>query len=116
MKNSHTIFLILAISVTIFTACIYGYMYSMIDASILRTAKAQTAMNSAALAKDREQSFLRAYEATASKWASLPGFFVQSGQIVNYIEEVESLGKQSKSEVVISSIDADNLDNSSAGR
>jgi len=115
MKNSHTIFLILAVSVTIFVGCIYAYMYRMIDDSVAKTAKADIALNSAVTSRAREQSFLRAYEATASKWASLPDFFVHSDQVVGFIEKIESLGKESGGTVSISSINADDLDNSPQG-
>ena len=115
MKNNHLLLFIMAFCITIFTGAIYAYMYHMIDLSLERTVKLQTVVDSNALSKIREQSFLQTYNLTAQKWASLSNYFVEPGRIVNFIESVEDLGKESGSKVTIATIDADNLDNAKVG-
>jgi hypothetical protein len=116
MKTNHISLLILAITVTIFVASIYGYLYYKITISGQKISEAQYVIESAKLAKEREKSFLDRYTSTASKWASLQDFFVHSDKVVDFIEVIESLSSQSKSTVTISSIDADNLDNAAVGK
>ncbi len=116
MKTNHLSLLILAITVTIFVASIYGYLYYKITVSGQKISEAQYVIESAKLAKEREKSFLDRYTSTAPKWASLQDFFVHSDKVVDFIEVIESLSSQSKSTVTISSIDADNLDNAAVGK
>jgi hypothetical protein len=91
-------------------------MYYVVNTSFEKTVKAQTAVNSAAIAKERESNFLQTYEKTASKWEELQGIFIDSNKVVNFIESVEQLGSQSGSKVSIRSIEADNLDNAPSGK
>jgi hypothetical protein len=116
MKHNHSTFLFMAILVGLFALSVYGYLYYKINLSLEKTAKAQSLVNSAALTKEREKTFMQTYEKTASKWSRLQSLFVKSGEVVNFIEAVESLGSESGSKVAISSIDADNLDNAPAGK
>ncbi len=116
MKTNHLSLLIFAITVTIFVASIYGYLYYKITVAGQKISEAQYVIESAKLAKEREKSFLDRYNSTASKWASLQDFFVHSDRVVDFIEVIESLSNQSKSTVTISSIDADNLDNAAVGK
>lgn len=106
----------MAVLVTLVVASVYGYMYYTISISFEKTVKAKDAVNSASLARERESNFLQTYEKTASSWVKLQSFFVDSDKVVDFIEAVESLGSQSKSKLSISSIEADNLENSSAGK
>jgi hypothetical protein len=116
MKNKHFIFLMLALAVTGFVTCLYGYMYHMIDLSLGRTMKSRLAVSAITLDRNREQSFLQAYKETATKWSSLQNFFINPGHIVDFIEAVESLSQESGSKVTLSSIDADNMDGAPIGK
>ncbi len=116
MKHNHSTFLFMAILVGLFALSVYGYLYYRIDLSLEKTAKAQSLVNSAALTKERENTFMQTYDKTASKWSKLQELFVKSGEVVNFIEAVESLDSLSGSKVSISSIEADNLDNAPVGK
>jgi hypothetical protein len=106
----------MAILVALFVASVYGYLYYAINSSLEKTVKAQSLVDSATLTKEREATFMQTYEKTASKWSRLQGFFVKSGEVVGFIEAVESLKEQSGSDVSLSSIEADNLDNAPPGK
>ncbi len=114
-KHGHLLFLILALLATIFVAAIYFYMNNMINVYMAKTATLKATIAAGAVNKERDQSFMKAYEATANKWAKLPNLFVQSNRIVDFIESVEALGKESGGKVSLSSLDADNLDLSPPG-
>lgn len=116
MKNNHLLLLIFAFIVTFFVASVYGYMYYRLDVSAQKILDAQSIIHSNELAKQREKSFLETYKATASKWASLQDFFVQSRDVVSFIEIIESFGPLTKTDVTISAISADNLDSAPAGK
>lgn len=116
MKNRSSIILALSLSLAIFTGAVYVYMYYMVDVFLDRIVKAQTTSNSLILTKSQEQNFLESYKSTASRWKSLPNFFVDSTKVVNFIETVEALGTESGSKVSISSIDADNLEDAPVGK
>lgn len=116
MKNNHLLLLVFAFFVTVFVASVYGYMYYRIDVSAGKIIDAQSLIQSNELAKQREKNFLDTYKATATKWSSLQNFYIKSNEVVNFIELMESFGPLSKSEVMISSIDADNLDGAPAGK
>lgn len=116
MKRNHSTFLIMALTVTLFVASVYGYMYYMINVAREKTVKAQSLINSSKAVKERENSFLNTYEKTVSKWSKIQGFFVESNKVVNFIESIELLSQQSGGKVTISSIEADNLENASAGK
>ncbi len=115
-KNGHKLLLVFAFLVMVFVAGLYAYMYYMIDVSITKVSNLRATIEASDLNRVREQSFLEAYQATAAKWVRLPEFFVPSGQIVEFIEAVESLGKESGSKVTLSSLDADNLDSATPGK
>jgi len=116
MKNKHSLFLIMAVLVTIFEVVAYGYMYRMVGVSLEHAVKSQTSADVLAMNKEREKSFLEAYKSTATKWSSLPQFFVDSSRVVDFIEAVESLSAISGSKVTIMTIDADNLDGAPVGK
>ncbi|MFA6554560.1 MAG: hypothetical protein WCS89_03565 [Candidatus Paceibacterota bacterium] len=116
MKNRSSTILALSLSLVIFTGAVYGYMYYMVDVFLDRIVEAQTTSNSLILTKSQEQSFLESYKSTASRWKSLPNYFVDSGHVVNFIEVIEALGTESGSKVSISSIDSDNLDGAPLGK
>lgn len=116
MKNNHSLLLIFAIIVTLFVATVYGYMYYRLEVSAQKILDSQSIIQSNELARQREKSFLETYKATATKWSSLQDLFIQSNKVVDFIEIVESYGPLTKTELAISSISADNLDNSPAGK
>jgi hypothetical protein len=116
MKNNHSLLLIFAIIVTLFVASVYGYMYYRIDISAEKINDAQSMIDSKELAVQREKKFLETYKATAPKWTSLQNFFVRSNDVVSLIELLESFGPLTKTDVVISSIEADNMDGVPAGK
>ncbi len=116
MKNNHLLLLMFAFFVTLFVASVYGYMYYRIDVSAGKIIDAESLIQSNKLAKQREKNFLDTYKATATKWSSLQDFYIKSDEVVNFIELMESYGLLSKSEVAISSIDADSLDGAPVGK
>lgn len=116
MKTNHTLLLVFAIIVTIIVGGVYGLMYFGIEMSAQKIIKNQEQIDSQNLARQREKSFLDTYKATAHKWSELQDHYVKSNEVVSLIEKIEAIGPQSQTELVISSIDADNLENASFGK
>ena len=116
MKTNHTLLLIFAIIVTIVVGGVYGLMYFGVEMSAQKIIKNQEQIDSQNLAKQREKSFLETYRATAHKWSELQDYYVKSNEVVSLIEKIEAIGPQSQTELNISSIDADNMDNAPFGK
>lgn len=116
MKTNHTLLLIFAIIVTLIVGSIYGFMYYRVESSAQKIIKNQAQIDSATLAKEREKKFLDTYKATANKWTSLQDLYVQSDEVVNFIEKIESIGPLAKTEFNIANLDADNMDNAPFGK
>jgi hypothetical protein len=105
-KHGHIFLLIFAFSVAVFVTGLYFYMYRSIGSLMAKTSTLRSAAAAGAVNKERERSFLEAYEATASKWQKLPDFFVSADRPVDFIEAIEALGGQSGAKVSLVSIDA----------
>ena len=113
--RGHFMLALFAAMIILIVAAIYSYMMRSIDMSLADSIKSHQALQSAISLQNREKSFLEKYENTEKDWARLTGFFVSSGNIVDFIEAVESLGSSAGVAVKLSSIDADNLESAKNG-
>ncbi len=113
--HSHSFFLILAILVMLVVASIYGYMYHAVGLSTDRAIKAASMVSSEKNNRYHELAITELYGSTSADWAKLPELFVPSNRVVTFIEAIESLGKQTGSDVSLTSIDADSLEGAAVG-
>ncbi len=113
--QSHKPFLILAVAVTVLVIALYGYMYWQVGLSVGKAVAARTIAETQRANQLREKDLIKMYQSTAAERAQLGSFFIPRDETVEFIEAVESIGPQSDSEVVLTSIDADPLVNAKPG-
>lgn len=116
-KHAYSHAFLFAVSAAIFVAVMGAYLYSFY---LIRSAASTVADNrkeetSRRLAVARKNEVKSMYETAADSWGKLPGYFVPKDRVVEFIEAIEGLGKQSGAEVSLSSIDADPMDGAVAG-
>jgi hypothetical protein len=113
--QSHKPFLILAIAVTLLVGALYAYLYWQVNVSVAKAVTARDIAYTQANHKAREKDMVRLYESTAAQRQQLAGYFIPSDGTIQFIEAVESIGPISGSDLELSSIEADPLQNAKPG-
>lgn len=117
MKHAHThkAFLTAALSVLVFVAAVYGFMYLRIHTMLSRSVDLRQQVRLEESYRHEGENVVAVYDQTKSDRAKLDEFFVSDKDTVSFIELIESLGDRVGSAVSISSIDADNLEGKDPG-
>jgi hypothetical protein len=118
MKNhshSHIPLLVLAISVTLVVAALYWYMYDAAGTSVIRASLARDVVATEQYDQLQARNLSVLASSTQADRDEIGSFFVPSDDVVAFITLMESFGKESGSKAAITSIDADDLSNSSPG-
>lgn len=111
----HYFLAIIALSVTLSVAAISLFMRNSIAESVNESVTARQQVKVADFNRSKEDIFLSQYEGTVAEWAKLPALFVNSDNIVAFIESVEALGMTTGSTINLSAIYADDLESASPG-
>lgn len=117
MKSHHANIplLIFSISVLLFVAGLYAYMYHTVNESLkLVLIAREVAAKEQSLLK-QEDKLITIYKESEEERKRLSSLFVSDLASLSFIETIEALGPQTGSNVTLSSIDADNLDGTEAG-
>ncbi len=99
--------LLLGIAVTFCGISLYAYMYNAVSASYSRAVLARSVVDSQKQDTVDETATQLLYDDTAADRARLASFFLNEGQAVSFIENLEQIGSQVGSAVNLSSVSAD---------
>lgn len=108
-RYHHQFLLVLATAVTVVVVALYAYMYYTVGNSTRRAITARDIAGVEKLNKDQEKNLTDLYDRTAEDRDRLTTYFVESGNVVAFIEALEALEKETGGTVAISGIAADDL-------
>jgi hypothetical protein len=115
MKHSHLPLLIAAVAVTIFVGALYWYMFNTMSVSVVRAGAARDVVATEQHDQAQAKTLATTVSTTMSDRGRLPDLFISSDDIVSFITSIESLGPQTNTKVVLTSIDADQTASAAAG-
>lgn len=115
INSKHYILIIFAIAAIILSIFGYIVMYRNIITQAMNSSKIMNEVNAESEKKKYENDLTAVFNNTVSDRAKLSSYFIHEDKIVDFIENVEKIGTDSGTDLILSSINSDNLSSAKIG-
>lgn len=109
VNHRHYILIILAIGAFILSILVYVFVYRTVISQAKKSAELSLKVSQDSERKKHEEDLQSIYDNTSSDREKIKSFLISQDKVVNFIEEIEKIGKDTDTDLSISSINAEDL-------